>query len=1846
MHRRNLSALQQRVMEFLHCTLPRGPLPIQQREAALMIIRQRLTMLRMALSPPQHAYFQRWFEEQLREYRAWQQNQSSFRSSLREQLVPIVQQQGGSTGDIATWAGQQQDYAFITGSQDIIVRNPVSTAGDREEYVDVDPANRYYLTKEDAKEALEKHASPHALVSRKGGKKNLHFNYQCHWDPCKLRAKIAIVAQQQSNGKAITLYRALVSKIYKKHTNHPFNGEDIRALGDLPLPQRIKSAINRLRANDIRQKTSTADCIMRKLLDDPEFFDMPHFSNPLLKRRIKQKMRRQIKYEREQFDDAFEVDVLAATFKFISQYSLEIPVSYHAPSSLLCFEEFYQSFLTATRESLSSSPLLNADINGRFALFTLPHPPESAFVEILGRQLTAQERLCIERSIVFTSLLDLHNMIMWLHTYPLEIRLAACDGVFKLLRGRQVIISIGGLDVQWREAQRRVTRSFRSFGYVVCPKGEAEICVICLYISLQLAVKELAGIELEDSKFSIGSCDHSDSIAAAFEALGADTIANCWSHLIRLFSNTEWIKKYFADVDYAPAAKRHVCLIALSRTTAQFQTMFKLVMQKWQEVGETVLAEHFAKEYGPNTIWYQWFYSALEQPGLLPNQNPQESSFRVNQGSKRDNGPLELRKSVSEFLRIEARELLKQDYLSRDGVSFVVPTTPSKKLQSLCGLMGENDVRRCGSRTFVNPPPVFNEPITDERVQQYDNALAGNSDAFNGSFTKMHLAASRLCCVHKTPELEYLGFCYICECKPFWLKLQCTGSEIVKDLDSKQTPSLSAHFLPASGRVQTPSNDVRAHGQPGGVTRLSSEIKTRHYMSLSLEQIHQLFKHCAFVIPSEHANDKSKLVSMLLEKSCTRNVDTLNSLLSFEELDNLEDNLDTPDSNAVHLEAGQEDATSPVTCASSNSSNDDAAASTASQSIRQKSQSRVTSHATAATSHSTGYNAGDSERQIENGSQKKKRKEKTSSDGKSATKKRRTRSRDKKRKAKPSSSNGKPATKKHRSNKKGGQSAVTDVGKEKPKDCLSKFKERLAPQKGQPNENSFDRFVANTLMHYAADCKLQSDTMARNQKRESHATKRWQIRADPYIQAHTLWTQKLHKIVDQHSKAYHENPLPFHRNGLRDSAKALFCKGAEEEVPEKLAQSLLEDLFVKLGAFFSSTGDHFKREPSCRQLLSLLTPIKNSLLELAPFRMSKEQYLMRCRLDQPMGRRLYDALHQCKCEVDLIIGHCSEEGSADETAFGNRRCPPFFSEDSLDYRHCTMDLLALQYSISALDDVNFLAEILNRPPPRPKTWFEVYPEANPAWIAVLQVAYFSKIPSIFGIDFYKFEQSTTSNFALATLFDISSDFPACQLATIAEIIEQKQTEMIKLEKKALQKQKFAFSGSDGDSDSDSDDHSATALTDHRPKMSRAESTVRNEIRSVAEDIAKKMDPIKGMLAFTRANAPAVIRVAIPCVGSSSSDSDSSSDASDSDRKKPPPAEHKPNDGAKSPVPLRSHGDDNEVKILGASEGSTGLEALESSEIAWLSKQCITPTEPHTGHPFYERKAETAQEMSRLNGRCFTPDEDGRFRDAIAKSKLATANTDLFNTLYTNGNLTMQSIGRLKLSVSHPIKDRSGPEGMHLDDQLIEKFMMLLGKNQRFHGTDKRRPRCHFFSSFFMSKLMGLSISPSCDVETCPMYSFANIQSWLKSKRRAGNEEFTLLMHSANLFQDYDLLLFPINYLRNDHWLLAVADLNRKQVRLHDSFGSPCPEFGIAVIRALNDFHKTMFGSAMHNLHEWKVVACTTPQQDNFHDCGVYVCIFAYLYACGLPLPGSTRKFIDGSKWRRLMFHWLEQGRIE
>jgi len=195
--------------------------------------------------------------------------------------------------------------------------------------------------------------------------------------------------------------------------------------------------------------------------------------------------------------------------------------------------------------------------------------------------------------------------------------------------------------------------------------------------------------------------------------------------------------------------------------------------------------------------------------------------------------------------------------------------------------------------------------------------------------------------------------------------------------------------------------------------------------------------------------------------------------------------------------------------------------------------------------------------------------------------------------------------------------------------------------------------------------------------------------------------------------------------------------------------------------------------------------------------------------------------------------------------------------------------------------------------------------------------------------------------------------------------------------------------------------------------------------------------------------------------------------------------------------------------------------------------------------------------------------------------------------------------------------RLNPGGW-LVDEVVNFYMALLqDRDDRHCKADPTARPCHFFNSFFVSKLMGT------DAE---LYSYDGVRRFTKKVDLYGKR----------------LVVVPIN-VGNLHWTLAAVYMEQKTVRYYDSMGGSGSGLVYlrALLRYLGDEHQDKKGVPFDSAG-WTMVPTTrnTPQQLNGFDCGVFASYCAHYVSLGAK-PSFSQQHMPHLR-RRMMADILDK----
>jgi hypothetical protein len=1592
-------------------------------------------------------------------------------------------------------------------------------------YEAIFPGN--HMVKEAGTLFLDNMFLPHEKLARGGSTKG-GIVYICKHKPCTMVCRLVPVG-----GTDPPLYKAEVKIHFRQHTNHPDHDDEqvlVRVLGPggkstgfKPLSRQVKAFIDEIVRLDPK---ISPDSIFRQLVSHPIFSNHPFLTDQFRREDTRVKVRNYRDNTKKAEVLAHPASSLTDLHTFENDHILVVPNSLSKPGPPWCdYETFYIQYKAAYD---SCHP---EKWKSRYQLVTLPSPSGGAFSDVLGRDLNAVELLRVSRSVVFTSLSDLYNMLMWIQTFPFEFRVIHCDGVHGLLECTdQVVVTIATCNVGWRPTQASVTRSPRPFGHVLCPKGETTISAITLWLCLVEAAAALFRMDKVDFNFSTAVIDHSEGLATALRSVGGpDTaIAACYPHVLRLFETLQWVKRYMANVEYALKAKRHVQLLHRSRSQNQFKASFALVMQQWRKDGEGRLADHFTAVYGPLTEWGNWYYCAIGIAGLIPNNNPEETYNRRTKGDECTPGAVALGTPASVFLRREATDLLLRDYSVCSGVEFSYPVgLPRVMIATVALAEPKVDVEKKGLVYWVNHPRLYGNAITDDRIQSYTNIVDhGDISAFS-EIQEIETATFQLCRVRVSEEGTALcpdKLRAVCECKPYYLNLQCTGTALVEDMLPRPMPQdpISSSFISGSEAAGGTAIDVEAHNKPGGFALLLSDQLKGYYTTLTYNQLVDVaFSRGLRLGPDLHSLTgrprNNAIISRLLDARglCTEFTSHPTNELQSPSAPIHEAGMakstatSASAASAVH-KAGMAKSTATSASAAARTTSVTSPAVTRSATTAATKSGRPATFAMVATSSGTVAGPPAATKRSRNpsattaatktgrsatGPSAASTRRRTRSATSAATKSGRPATRDfvagptvsKTRSstsidtvlvletmAKANLANIQPFIKKGKNCKKGRILLSLDICFGDSLVKMPKLNQLALPIRKEPRNWLDDD----------SDSEDDADRFKRKRQEELAG----KAKVERLLLEYDGWSSKLIKLVKTYYRqiGLNQNPcLPTSRV-LRPAAMALFpsCTNQRHNV-----ESIRKFLCLWTATNKAETVAH---------LQEAIQAVKSGISQLGPMTLTRAQFIRAAEGDET-ANYLYDIVRQASGELTSLSKYYSNAGGDDTRDSINLPSPStFFESHDLQAMSLRLDAVSFQSG-------NTIPNIRDRLSKQNRSNNCLGSVSLPnIWLDILVTAYEALLPSLFGLNLFVMEDAAVKRI---TNFNFSN-YDDCIHPSVFELA--------------------------GARFCDDSDDSSKLLDTHRIEETR-------------------QGPWGYDNLFTGFSGHEDVKFEI-----------------------------------RSPSTLRSGGEPATrpmARVLYDELLSRpGVESL-------ASLRELLQSDREKANEAYGKKGDLASQLPLASLR--------RMRPNIKSSEELKKHFGLEH---------------------HPswIIDNDSTAA-YADDQIINHFLSLL----RELGTGVlsqhlARPKCYYEKTHFMEKLMdiqGTGVLGSQEHE----YKYSTGTSDIRRSAPIGG------------YMQYDFVFFPINL--PFHWVLAVVAVRLKEIRLYDSLGSgkELKAYGFGILRYLQELYP-----AEVKFQQWTVVACACPPQPNLHDCGLFLCFFAYILSCNLPLPDFVITEEKSIHWREKM----------
>lgn len=188
-----------------------------------------------------------------------------------------------------------------------------------------------------------------------------------------------------------------------------------------------------------------------------------------------------------------------------------------------------------------------------------------------------------------------------------------------------------------------------------------------------------------------------------------------------------------------------------------------------------------------------------------------------------------------------------------------------------------------------------------------------------------------------------------------------------------------------------------------------------------------------------------------------------------------------------------------------------------------------------------------------------------------------------------------------------------------------------------------------------------------------------------------------------------------------------------------------------------------------------------------------------------------------------------------------------------------------------------------------------------------------------------------------------------------------------------------------------------------------------------------------------------------------------------------------------------------------------------------------------------------------------------------------------NIVAKQGNNVIHE-GSIKRLQTPKTKQEGGIESDYwLNDECINFYLksFLTICDKELCLIDSQRRRSHFYSSYFMEKIMDKSSTKCYDGEYC----YENVKGWSDK------------IEGGNIF-DLEYVFFPINNC-NVHWTLIVVCIQCRQIKYFDSKGETKLKWLECIKQYMIDESNLKYGNNSVNT-TWTLVKCPTdiPLQQN------------------------------------------------
>lgn len=225
---------------------------------------------------------------------------------------------------------------------------------------------------------------------------------------------------------------------------------------------------------------------------------------------------------------------------------------------------------------------------------------------------------------------------------------------------------------------------------------------------------------------------------------------------------------------------------------------------------------------------------------------------------------------------------------------------------------------------------------------------------------------------------------------------------------------------------------------------------------------------------------------------------------------------------------------------------------------------------------------------------------------------------------------------------------------------------------------------------------------------------------------------------------------------------------------------------------------------------------------------------------------------------------------------------------------------------------------------------------------------------------------------------------------------------------------------------------------------------------------------------------------------------------------------------------------------------------------------------------------------------------------------------------------LYEISRSSLDLLRPSKG-TNPESW-LNDEIINAYIDLI--NQRAESRSKASDKDSYGKTQISVGETGSYYHQHSSLCFFNTYAYTKLRQ-LSSERDISKFDRIVKRKKIDRISDYSEIFFPIN-IEKQHWLLLVIELDTNTFSFYDSMKTQAEFHQEDIISPFKEYFsyrlKNEFDSLPKdfdgpfpdmNLNKWKIEIRKCPQQINYSDCGVFLCINMNWLEAGKKLTYNT-----------------------